>query len=129
MSTIKTPKNSELTIKEALEQGYTKYGYFNREWQTTQNLHVDIFKDEEEYEHENLCLFEKKSKSTSISSEAIAEILSDHIGCMDGDECARDDDIIYDVVMKIDFTETANMINKKLEEYKYWMLTNIKIKK
>lgn len=121
-------KLETLTIKEAIKQGYTRYGYYDREWQMVNKIHDQMFEEIDEYEHDNIVLFEKKSKAPSISSDAIAEILSDHIGESDSEECMRDDDCVYETVSKIDFTDVAEMINKKLEQHKYWMITDVKLK-
>ena len=119
----------KLTLKEAIQQGYTHYGHEDQEWQTVNELHDDLFKDGdiEAGDLDSLVLFDKKSRCPSVDPKRIGEILSGVIGDDDSEECMRDDDCVYDTVKELDFTETANMINKALEKHKYWMITNIKL--
>ena len=119
-------KIKELTIKEAIKQGYTKYGFQNREWQLVNDL-SDALTEIEEDEWEDIVLFQKKSLQPKISKERIAELLSDNIGDEDSDESGRDDDCVYETVKAIDFTDIAEKINKELEQHEYWTLTDIKL--
>ena len=117
----------QLTLKQAIEQGYTHYGFAHREWQHAEELHDDLFKEVEEGDHENLVLFEKKPSYPSISKENIAERLAEYISDNDYEECHRDDECVYTSVKGMDFSEVANTINEALKVHKYWMLTDIKI--
>ncbi len=116
-----------LTVKEAIDQGYTKYGFSDKEWQNTQELHDDVFKEVEEENWEDLVLFGKESSHPNIDAKTIGELLSEHIGINDSEECARDDDEVYTTVSAMDFSDVAKKINKELEKHKYWMLTDIKL--
>jgi len=117
----------QLTIKQAIDEGYTKYGFASRDWQTTQDLHDDIFDEVEPEDWDDIVLFEKESTTPSISAKEIAELLSDYIGDNDSEECMREDEQIYDAVKAIDFTDISEKINKAMESHKYWMLTDIKL--
>lgn len=112
----------ELTIEQALKEGYTRYGYSNMEWQTAYKIE-DIEWDGNE-NSENLVLFDKEEICPSISKEAISDLLSGHIY---EEECSRDDESVYKTVKSIDFKEMAVKINKELEQHKYWMITDIKL--
>jgi len=117
----------QLTVKEAIKQGYTLYGFGNREWQSTNDLHDDIFDEIEEDEWGDIFLFEKKSNQPIITTTEISEMLADHISENDADECGREDDCVYKAVDELDFSQTAEMINKELSKHKYWMITDIKL--
>lgn len=117
----------KLTVKEAIAQGYTKYGYSNKEWQHAHDLDDILGNHLSDDSWEDLVLFEKESKSSTIDERQIADLLSDYIGEHDSEACARDDDRVYDAILKMDFSETAAKINKELEQHNYYMLTNIKL--
>lgn len=119
-------KRKELTVKEAINQGYTKYGFGSREWQTTEDLHDDIFNEVKEEDWPDLFLFSKESDFPSITATQIADRLSDSIAEDDCDESGRPDGEVYDTVAAIDYTEIAAKINDALKKHEYWMLTNIK---
>ena len=114
----------ELTVKEAIREGYTHYGIDGRDWQTVEDL-GDI--EDNDFEEWDLILFEKKSNCTSISNNELSDLLSDYIGEQDSENSGRDDDQVYDEIKNIDYTEIVNTINKSLEKYKYWSSTNIKL--
>ena len=116
-----------LTVKEALEQGYTKYGFSYKEWQTTNDLHEDIFKEIEYCDMDHIVLFVKTTECPSISKELIAKVLPEYIGDNDSSEICREDDSVYKAVNEINFETTEMQINKVLEGFKYWRLTDIKL--
>lgn len=120
---------NEITLKEAIDQGYKYFGIENWEWQSCQNLKEGLFEEVGEYNHENIRLFCKEPKVTSISEDEIADIIAYHVSVVDSEECYRDNNIIYQVIVRLNFSEMVKTINKKLEEYKYYNLTNIKVVK
>jgi len=117
----------KLTIKEALEQGYTMYGVANKEWQHANEINDDVFKEVHRDDWGDIVLFEQNSSCPSIDKKYMAEMLADHISDNDSQECARDDDSVYKTVKEIDYTDIVAKINKELEQHKYWMLTTIKL--
>jgi len=118
---------SELTVKEAIKQGYKYYGFGNKEWQTAEVLDDGVFAEVNEDDWDDLVLFEKKSSQPTIDSETIANMLADYIADNDANDCGRDDNCVFKTVEAIDFKDTANKINKELEQHKYWMITDIKL--
>jgi len=122
-------KINELSVSDAIKQGFTMYGFGGCEWQVTNDLHDDVFDEVDPEDWENLVLFEKTSSQPSIDSKTIAERLADLIADEDSDNCGRDDDRVYKTVMEMDFEDVAKMINDKLSEHKYWMITDIKLTK
>lgn len=119
----------KLTIKQAIEQGYTHYGYSDREWQSVNKLHDDLFTElKGEYEPiDSLVLFEKEPRFPTANEDYIKEMVAEAISVDDSENCARDDDTIYHAVMEVDFSNIISKINEKLKEHKYWMLTDIKL--
>ena len=119
----------QLTVKEAIEQGYTKYGFESKEWQHLEDLHNDIFEEIDEDDFDDLVLVEKVGQAPIFSVKEMSEILSERIGENDNEQCARDSDEVYTTVAAIDYTDIVNKINKELEQHRYWMLTKIKLVK
>lgn len=117
----------KLTVKEAIKQGYKYYGIEGWEWQSCKDLNEDVFEEVNEDHHENIRLFEKEAQVTSISEDAIAEIISDHVSVLADEDCYRDDDRILLAIVGLDYSDITNKINNKLAEYKHYMLTDIKI--
>ena len=116
----------KMTVAEALEAGYTKFGFADREWQSA----LDIESEANEYFDNplgSLLLFEKTEYHPSIDARGISDILADHIADNHGDETGDDTDDVYDTVKAIDFTSTANMINEQLSKHTYYMLTDIEL--
>jgi hypothetical protein len=116
----------ELTIKEAIEQGYEKYGFLDKEWQTTNEL-SDLDPNDDKENFEDIVLFEKNSSQPTIDDETIANMLADYIADQDSHDCGRDDDSVYKTVAAMDFKDIAAKINKELEQHEYWMITDIKL--
>lgn len=119
----------ELTVREAIKQGYTMYGFASRDWQYLNELHDDVFSEVEEHEHKDLVLAEKNPNYPTISAETIAERLADQVADSYNMICNSDDDAVYNTVAEIDYSAIATKINKELEQHKYWMLTDIKLTK
>lgn len=118
----------KLTVKEALEQGYTKCGYELAEWQTLQD--VEDFLNPEEFEdwgNRKMVLFSKDSYSPSIDAETIKDLLAEHIACNHADETGDDTDNVEDSVRELDFESVAKMINEKLSTTSYWKATDIQL--
>ena len=116
-----------ITLKEAIEQGYKYYGFSDREWQQTYELHDDIFQEVGEDYWDDLVLFDKESEQPLITSKQIADLLSDSIGEQDSCESGREDDVVYEAVNSVSYTEIAKTVNDALKPCEYWKLTDIKI--
>lgn len=119
--------DKKLTVAEATEQGYTMYGFESKEWQTTEDLHDEIFKEIKEDDWEDVVLFEKEPSQPTINATQIADLLAERISDDDAQECGREDDAVYNTIKAIDFNDLADEINAKLKQHEYWMLTNIKL--
>ncbi|NRB81994.1 MAG: hypothetical protein HRU38_25635 [Saccharospirillaceae bacterium] len=119
----------QLTVKEAIKQGYKYYGFGNKEWQTAEELDDGVFAEVDEDDWDDLVLFEKNASQPTIDSRTIANMLADYIADQDSNDCGRDDDCVYKTVEEMDFKKVAENINKELEQHKYWMITDIKLVK
>jgi hypothetical protein len=123
--TMKT--TTGLTIKQALEQGYTKYGFSGRDWQTANDLDDGVFEEVPEDQWDDLVLFDKNEQYPSMSAKQMADLLAEKISEDDGEECGRDDDCVYKTVQSFDFSKITAKLNDELKQHRYWMLTDIKL--
>lgn len=118
----------QLTVKEALEQGYTKCGEEMQEWQSLYEV-ADFTNPLEFEEHYNrkMVLFSKDSYHPSIDGDTIKDLLAEHIACNHADESGDDTDNVEDSVRELDFEPVAKMINDRLSSVDYWKATNIQL--
>jgi len=117
----------KLTVKEALEQGYTKVGTKTNDWQSLVDL--EDIKDFDSRET-TFYLADKKSNSPSTSVEDIKELLVEHISVNHSDETGDDTDDVYDLLNAIELSEfepLVEKINKVLEAKTYHWLTDIQL--
>jgi hypothetical protein len=115
--------NEEITIKEALQEGYTLCGKPNESWQCLLSIKdlnpIDI--------EEGLFLANKKCIVETFSNERITEILADIVSDSVCSETGRDDDDIYNSIKKLDFTNVEKKIQGVLDKFPTYKLTNIKL--
>lgn len=114
----------KLTVKEALEQGYSKCTNVIDHW-----CHLTDITDltDVDFENDTWWLAEKESRCYQISDDCLSDLLSDHIGCNEHDETGRDDEEVYNAIGSLDYSETTKMINEKLQEFKYYRLSSIEL--
>lgn len=112
-----------MTLKQAIEAGYTHFGYANRDWQPI----VELSELTDEQYDSDLRLFAKEFRQPSISAESIKEILADNMESDWGDDTSDDTNQVYDEVNKLDFESTSQMINTALSHIKAFKLTKIKL--
>lgn len=115
---------NQLTIKEALEQGY-EYCVHNSE--DIQRL-IGISDIEEiDFVKDDIRIVDKDPKHpTGISSKDLADMIAEQLQC-DYNEVVDDEDSVYDVIKKLDFTEMENKIIAALSEINYYPVTDIKL--
>ena len=117
----------ELTVKEALEQGYTKAGTKCNDWQSL----VDL-QDIKDYDSRETTFYlaDQKENNPSIDAEQIKDLLIDHISVNHCDETGDDTDDVYDLLTAMDLSEfeaIATKLNEILKAKKYFWLTDIKL--
>lgn len=113
-----------LTIKEALKQGYTHCGSSSKEFQMLDTL--ESITDEDI--REDTVLADKKSTSPLIDADQIKEMIAEQMEESHSQDTGDDTNQVYDTVMKLDFSKTAEFVNKELEVVRHWFLTDVKLK-
>jgi len=113
-----------LTKQQALEHGYELCGSHKNEWQ-----HLTSVQDlcEDDFNGEQLFLAEKEGDSPTTNSEDIREMIADMMESNWGNDTGDDTEEVYNTIMKLDFSVTADMINKALEFKKSYRLTDISV--
>lgn len=114
----------QLTVKQALEQGYTLCGQDKGEWISLNNIedmgHIDDFYD-------NTVIAEKEGISASVDADTLREYIADYAEDSWADETGDDRAMVYDAILEMDFSEIADKINKQIEHIKSYRLTDIKL--
>jgi hypothetical protein len=113
-----------LTKKEALEKGYSLCGFKNREYQLLQKV-ADLNKVD--FSEPIFLASIEPFYIPSIDAETIADILADHMYDQVGEQTNDDTNEVHDIVKKLDFSKSANIINQALEDKKYYSLTDIEL--
>lgn len=109
----------ELTLKEAIEQGYTCALDDNGEYFI---LLSDV--DEYSFEHHTLYLGDKTPFKFYIGSSAIQNLLENYVE--DQDEVNDEDGKLYDKLANVDWEAVANLINPVFTT-DYYSVTDIKL--
>lgn len=120
--------SEQLTVKEAIEQGYTHYGYDNGGFQHLSTLEdispADL--EESEWRGGHPVLAQKEPFFMSISADDVRDNVTDHI--CDQEEYMDDSGTIEDALKEMDIWEGfAAKINDTLKKHPYWYLTEIKL--
>jgi hypothetical protein len=115
--------SKEMTVTEALKEGYEFCGRPAEEWQSLTPIHdlgpIDF--------EQPLFLADKKGTAYSFGKDEIAELLSDVIGDNESQDSGRDDDEIYNAIKEIDFSHTEKQIQDVLDGFLRYKLTDIKL--
>ncbi|WDO13080.1 hypothetical protein MH928_17375 [Flavobacterium sp. WW92] len=115
---------TELTVKEALEQGYTKYVYDSDGFQRLS----DILDDEIDFSRNDISLVEKVGYNPAgMDSKEIAELLADHIESNHVSESGDDTNTVYDAIKELDFSEAEMKITETLSSLFYYRSSGIKL--
>jgi hypothetical protein len=122
-------KENSLTVKEALEQGYTLYGYEEYEYQSLSeisDLDADEFESAEAHGR-TIIAAEKEPSFVSVKVEDLYDDLIDNL--MDREEAHGDDtrEIEHLVKTAVNWPEIADKINAALKTRPYYTLTQIKL--
>ncbi len=102
-----------LTIKEALEQGYTHYTINQTDVFGTIGSLIRYGRPNE-YPDNKLMLLDKNKIAFSFSPDDILDILQDHI--LNQDEFSCEDDSLCDELAKADFDKIAELVNVGFEK-------------
>lgn len=116
----------QLTVKEALKQGYTKYCFNSDGFQGLKDIDGEI--DPSDFEREDIRIVNKEPYSPhGMSSKDIAELIAEHIECNHVDDSGDDTEQVYDAIKEIDFTDAENKISEALSKLHYYRATDIKL--
>lgn len=117
------PTSDSLTVKEAIEQGYTRYGYGKED-------SIRLFKLEEthgiSFDEGDIFLAEKEPSFLSASADFIKDsVITDLFSNSDYDDA---DDAIGDDLENMEgWQELSDKINAVLKQHPYWYITKIKL--
>lgn len=117
---------TQLTLKEAIEQGYTKVGTNASGWQ---HLHdIEDFTNWDFDGRTKYFLAEKEAQYHLRETKDLAEMIADRISDDYADETGCDDvNDILDRIKAIDFSAVNQKINYVMTNYPYWTLTTIEL--
>lgn len=119
----------ELTIKEAIAQGYVHAGQPYTDWQSLQKLE-DLTDEDLEMHKDGLHLFTKEYRVPSITVDTVKEMVADSIEQSWGDESGDDDtERVFKAVMELDddFAKIVKAVNAKVDHIKCYDCTDIKL--
>ena|SRR3990167_4950571 len=114
-----------LTKQEALKEGYTLCGYSGEEYQTLIKI-ADV--NEEDFKIGEICIAEKEGEHPVTDAKTIREMIADIMESQWGNDTGDDTEDVYNAIMKLDFTATANLINDALKDKTSYELTAIILK-
>lgn len=115
----------QLTVKQAIEQGYTHFGRAGEDFQHLCQLDsVDVNGiGDDIYEY---VLADSKAHHLSIDGDSIWDMVQDSV--MASSDFSDDTDAIPDALKEgVPWSEYADKINAVLQNHPYWYLTKIKL--
>lgn len=114
----------EMTVKQALEEGYEYYVYDSDGWQALNY----ISDNEMDFERSDIVLVKKETVSPAgIDSKAIAELIAEHLEVNHSDDTGDDTEQVYDIIKKLDFSDVEKQIDEALNAIKYYTSSGIKL--
>lgn len=121
----------QLTVKEAIEQGYESYFYNSDGWQGMKYLN-DILLDPTsiDWGRDDIYICSKEAtQSISLSEGELKDLLVDHFECQYYDVTHDDDSLntINDAFGKLDLKPFEDAIEKVLEDISSYTSTDIKL--
>lgn len=127
LSQGQTPK--ELTVKEAIEQGYTHWGYDNGEYQAVQRLEDITAEDFElkEWRGGDPVLADKEPVYVQVKTPDLYTDLIENLrdsGACFGDDTDEIDDLVKNAV---DWEDIATKINAALKTRPFYPMTQTKL--
>lgn len=117
---------TQMTVKEAIEEGYEYCGRAGLEYQSLIELkdipEIDLLDHEQHW-----VLASKDPIKPGITAKEISELIADMMESDWGNDTGDDTEDVYNTVSKLDFEATAKMINDALDFKWCRMLTKIKL--
>ena len=116
--------NTQLTVKQAIAEGFEKCGFAGHEWQ---NL-MDISEvTEDDFNHGKIELAEKTPNHYAIDwTEFRDRALDGYFDSDTGDDDAKDIEMLLDEI-KPEFEALAAKVNEQFLKRPWWTLTSIEL--
>lgn len=112
----------KLTVKEALEQGYTHWAFESDEPYMRK---LSVIKPENFEDTTRPMLVNQKGYKFTVSPDAIIQLIVDML--VDQDEVADEDCELADLASEADATSLSNDINQRLAKKTFYDLTDIEL--
>jgi hypothetical protein len=119
--TIIMTSKKEMTVSQALEEGYAFCGKGSKNWQCLTKIE-DFDPSEDDY-----YLAYKEGTVHTFNRKELSELLADVISSDEADNSGRDDDAVYDAISAIDFSYVHEQIQDVLNRFLTYELTDIKL--
>ena len=118
----------ELTIKDAIKQGYIHAGKPYYDWQSLHKLE-DLTNEDIEMEDGGLHLFTKEFKVPFITIDTVREMVADSIEESWTSETGDDTEQVFKAVMELDldFAAIVKSVNAKVDHIRCYDCTDIKL--
>lgn len=114
----------QLTVEEALEQGYEYYVYDDDGWQSLK----DISDMEMDWNRDDISLVNKEPHHPfGLDAKYIAETLAEIISINYADESGYDGDAVYDAIKELDLSQTESLIYNALSKITHYKSSGIKL--
>ena len=115
----------QLTVKEALEQGYVHYVYNTDGYQSLKFI-SDV--DDINFDRDDVFVVGKEPQTPAgINSKDLAEMIAEHLQEQFESETSDDTNSVYDAIKELDFTDMENKIAEALSGVYYYSATKIKL--
>ena len=121
-------KTQTLTLKEAIEQGYTHccYGHPSNGYQSLDDL--SNITEQDVIESEIYLAGKHTFKPAGLTNEELKELIAEHIWVNHEDRTGDDTDTIYDAIKEIDFQDVSDRIEEVLKNHNtFRYITEIKL--
>lgn len=119
---------NQLTVKQALEEGYTHFVYANDGYQAIKSIEEYSKSGDIDFTREDIRLVDKTPfHPTGLSNDAIQDLLADTVAVNHHDYTGDDTDAVFDAIKEIDFSDVEERIQVALNGLNYYHQTNIKL--
>lgn len=120
----------QLTLQQAIEQGYTHFLYADEQYQVLQEL--ESVKDYDYEKDIELVNKEPELLDSYIDEEDLREWIAEQVSCQHSDETGDDTDQVFDALEKLPlelFTPIIEAITEKMKSISYYKSSGIKLVK
>jgi len=116
----------QLTVKEALEQGYVYYVYSDDGYQKLKDI-TDV--NNIDFDRAVRLVDKNPYHPAGIDKESLMDMIAEHIYLNHESESGDDTDSVYDAIKAIDFdfTDVINKIHTALSNLNYYKAVNIRL--